>query len=76
MEHASVQTFRLIPNHEMHYIVPEPDNNSPTIAAHMIGSVGVRQAAMVRHERYVSRGNRARTRPILLSRKYQQTQWS
>jgi hypothetical protein len=35
----------------------------PTIAAQMIGSVGVRQAAMARHEINVREGNRARMIP-------------
>ena len=35
----------------------------PTIAAQIIGSVGVRQAAITRHEMYVRLGKRARMMP-------------
>jgi hypothetical protein len=37
--------------------------DGPTIAAQMMGSVGVRQAAMARHEINVRSGNKARVIP-------------
>lgn len=44
-----------------------PANFPPTMAADMIGSVGVRHAAIARHEIVVNFGNRARIIPATIT---------